>query len=187
MRYEAMIRNYFEATSAFWLDVTERWRRAQRLAEKEPPEYRFDTWLSDTIALSSKGVDAWFRLMEGGPRPVLPTAYVTAPAASLPGQKPTGSAFVVADVPEATPTVQVDILATDTGRINGAGSIPASALGVSLSDGTLVVKLDVVGPPPAAGLYQGLAYAQVSVVPAPGAPARPVKVLPLAVILIQLT
>ena len=129
---------------------------------------------SDAVALWGKGMDAWWSLFSFAPDPLLPIAYIAAPlvppAARL-GKS--GTAFITTSVPPAPAPRKM----TEPVRLGGAETIVQADLTLTLTDGTLEVKITGnTSPGLVAGLYQGLAYVQV-------AP----KNVPLAVILVQFT
>ena len=170
MEFEAALRNSFKSVSEFWLDVTERARKAREAAEQTPPAYTADAAISDAVAVWAKGMDAMWSMWSYS-ADLLPTILIVAPTAAMPGKS--GEAYTPCTLPTGvSPEV------TDLGQLGGSKTILGTDLDVSLADGKLSLKFKaaIASPSLTAGLYQGLAFAQIGP-----------KKKPLGVVLVQLT
>jgi hypothetical protein len=171
MEFDAAVRNYFRSVSDFWLDVADRWSNARKEAAKVPPAYTADMLTSDTVAVWGKAMDAWWGMLAYGPDPLLPTVFISAPLAAMPGKF--GSAFITCSVPAGVaPTV------SDLQHLGGGKPILAADLPPTLADGTLTLTFTnpITSPGLVVGLYQGLVSAPIAA-----------KTVPLAVVVVQLT
>lgn len=172
MAYESAVKEYFKSVSDFWLDLADRWKAARDAAEGPAPGYTADMLASDVVAVWGKGMDAWWGPFSPA-SPVLPTVAITARAPAIPGGHPVGIAYLASPPPKAAALASTDLL-----QLGAAGSRIATAdVAVAAKGSTLTVTLNVAGggAAPAAGLYQGLAYADGGLN------------LPLAVILLNVT
>ena len=154
MTYESAIQNYFVTVSGFFLDVSQRWRQAREKAQAGT--YGVEAMMSDGIALANRAMESWWSLIPStNASPLLPTIVISAAANAVPGQQLAGSAFLADALP---PSPQLS--STSLQQLGGAGSIASADISVGPSTGGIQVTIHVPGgtAPPAAGLYEGLAY-----------------------------